>query len=231
MAAKDIFLKNYMPTNIRTTLHKLMQETLADELKHHDWTYKAIRPLAVPPHWKVGQRIVGDCSKGVQYLCRWAGGPDPMGNNFGLWGNSTTLCSHLQHLASPGELEVGDIVTFGSWGNDHAAMVIEKGHDPLLWSFGHQGAPDTYRLSQDRRPHQLLRYPVPKYVPTPQDKLRAKTGYFAWVAWKLGEGDWTGFNPATPNVRPHVPKLISPVWWRRYAAFLLNRKKGNQATK
>lgn len=215
-------------TDLRAKLHSLMQETLADEAARHDWTYHAVRPCVVPASWHAGLRVSGDCSKGVQFLCKWAGAAlDPMGMHYGDWGNSETLCVHLQHLGSARDLLVGDIVTFGVRGSEHATMVMERGDNPLLWSFGHQGAPNTYRLSQDGRVHQFLRNPVPVYVPTAADKLRAKTGYFSWVAWKLGEGDWHTYTPANPHVRPNVPKVISPVWWKRYAQFLANRHNGD----
>ncbi len=218
------------PSGVRLKLQKLMAATLADEQAHHDWTYHAVRPLPVPPSWKPGQHVTGDCSKGVQMLAKWAAAPDPMGNNFGVYGNSQTICLHLQHLAQPSELAVGDIVTFGPNGRDHAAMVLKAGADPLLWSFGHQGAPNSYRLSADTRVHQLLRLPAPAYVPTAEDKLRAETGYWAWVQWRLGEGDWFHYAPATATVRPNVPKLIPPAWWVAYLQFLANRKKGNPPT-
>lgn len=217
-----------MATDYRQKLFNLMVSTIAD--REH-WSYHAIRPLPVPPSWQKGQYVVADCSKGVQYLCRWAGAPDPMGNHFGPYGNSTTICLHLAHLTSPGELMVGDIVTIGVSGNEHAAMVMKAGSDPTLWSFGHQGAPNSYVLSADRRsPKQYLRLPVPLYQPTPEDKLRAQTGWFAWAAWKLGEGDWKDHGKANRKVRPDVPKLIPPEWWKRYAKFLLDRKKGNDST-
>lgn len=213
----------------RGRLVALMKATLDDQAKNHDWTYRAVRPMPVPAKWSAGLRVTGDCSKGVQYLCHWAGAPDPMGNGFGPYGNSQTIWSHLQHADRPGELEPGDVVTFGAWGSEHAAMVLEPGDDPLLWSFGHQGAPNTYRLSLDRREHQLLRLPI-KYVPTPQDRLRARTGWFAWVAWRLGEGDWRHHKPSAKNVRPNVPRLIPARWWVRYAQFLAARKRGDKAT-
>lgn len=206
-----------------------MAQTVEDEQAAHTWTYAMVRPLETVQHYVRRMRVKSDCSKGVQFLCRWAGAPDPMKNNYGPYGNSQTLCIKLQHLANPSELEIGDIVTFGSYGQDHAAMVYERGVDPLLWSDGHQGAPNFYRLSADRRPHQLLRNPLPKHVPTEADKLRAKTGWFSWVAWKLGEGDWADYKPADPKVRPNVPKVISPAWWARYAEFLRNRNKANKA--
>lgn len=217
-------------TDYRHELHKYMVATLADEHRNHNWLYRAVRPMYVPSHWSLGTLVRGDCSKGVQYLCRWAGCSDPMKSNYGPYGNSSTLCHNLQHLDHASELLVGDIVTFGVAGSHHAAMVMEAGNDPLLWSFGHQGAPNTYRLSQDRRPRQFLRNPLPHYVPTPQDRLKHKTGYFAWVAWKLGEGDWYGYGSANPKLRPNVPKLIPPAWWRRYAMFILNRNKGDAPT-
>lgn len=214
----------------RAKLKTLMQETLADEAKNHDWTYHAVRPMYVPPSWHVGERIVGDCSKGVQYLCRWAGCADPMGENYGPYGNSYTLWLHLQHLEKATDLQVGDIVTFGINGDEHAAMVIEAGADPLLWSFGHQGAPNAYRLSMDHRPHQFLRNPLPKYIPTPQEKLKGKSGWFAWMAWYEGEGDWKPYGEQNKTVRPKVPATISSEWWTRRAAFLAAREHGNAAT-
>lgn len=218
-------------TDVRRALKQLMQETLGDEYKNHTWTYRAIRPLAIPPSWAKGLRVVGDCSKGVQYLCKWAGMlNDPMGMNWGVYGNSTNLCLHLQHLDHRYELRVGDIVTFGAGGDKHAAMVYEPGSDPLVWSFGHQGAPNTYRLSQDHRQQQYLRIPTTDLIVLPEDKLRAKQGYFSWVAWKLGEGHWAPYGKANPKVRPHVPKVISPVWQWRYSLFLANRNRGNKAT-
>jgi hypothetical protein len=214
------------PPDIRAKLAQLMEATLADEAAHKDWTYRAVRPMPVPATWKPGQAVRGDCSKGVQYLCHWAGGPDPMGEGYGPYGNSQTLWLRLQHLDRPAELKVGDVVTFGYGGADHAAMVLEAGGDPLVWSFGHEGAPNAYRLSLDFRPKQYLRYPVPTYEPTAQDRLRAQTSWFAWVAWRLGEGDWRHYQPADPSVRPNVSRPIPLAWWVRYARFLANRRRG-----
>ena len=224
-------------TAVRAELGKLMHATLADEAAHHDWTYHAVRPTSNPPRvWKPGMKIVGDCSKGVQFLCHWAPGcPDPMGNNWDVWGNSSTIYFHLHHLDHPSQLQVGDPVTFGRYGRDHAAMVMEKGNDPLLWSFGHPGAPNAYRLSWDRREHQLLSLMSddPKPKPTPADKLRAQTGFYAWVSWRLGEGPWLHYDQMNPKVRPNVPKNIimsRPTWFPTLAQFLAARKHGNKPT-
>jgi hypothetical protein len=219
-----------MAVDYRSRLVQFMNATLKDEENYHTWTYLEIRPMRVPSSWVPGQHVIGDCSKGVQYLCRWAGQDDPMGSFYGPYGNSSTLWLHNQHLDHPSELLVGDFVTFGFDGDEHATMVLEAGADPLLWSFGHQGAPNTYRLSGDGRPSQYLRNPLPVYVPTPQDRLRAMTGWFAWVAWRLGEGDWKPYGRTSATVRPNVPRVIPVSWWKRYAQFLLNRKKGNPPT-
>lgn len=183
--------------------------------------------MPVPPDWNPGQKVYGDCSKGAQYQCRWVPGcPDPMGNNFGLYGNSQTIWLTLHHVDTVAELEPGDIVVFGNYGEDHAAMVLEAGPDPLLWSFGHQGAPNTYRLSADKRSKTFCKLPIVPPVPTPVEKLKAATGFYSWVAWKLGEGPWKTHGKANHAVRPHVPKLVPPAWWKAYTKFLLRRKNG-----
>jgi hypothetical protein len=212
-----------MAKNVRQELERLMRATIADRAH---WDYRAVRPLPVPPTWQPGQHVVGDCSKGVQYLCKWAGAPDPMGNDWDVWGNSTTLAAHLEHLLVPAVLRPGDVVTFGPSGTQHAAMVLEPGLDPLLWSFGHQGAPNTYRLSEDRREHQLLRLPVAYAAATPNE-LRAKTGYWSWLAWRLGEQAWQPYGPKNAKVRPNVPRMIPADWWAKWVLFLAARKKPN----
>lgn len=219
-----------MARDRRADLVKVMRATLADEAARHDWDYRAVRPMPVPRSWQPGQHVEGDCSKGVQYLARWAKAPDPMGNGWDDWGNSYTIWLHLRHLPSRTDLLPGDIVTFGASGQSHAAMVLEPGPDPLVWSFGHQGAPNSCRLSEDSRPQQYLRLPVPAYKPSPQDELRARKGWFAWMAWYEGEGDWRKYGPRKASVRPAVPRLIPPAWWARRAAFLLRRQKGNKPT-
>jgi len=220
-----------MATDYRAKLHTLMKQTLADEAAHHTWTYAAVRPLAMPHRpWSAGQRVRGDCSKGVQFLCWWAACPnDPMGLHYGPYGNSSTLAMRLRHLSHASELKVGDIVTFGPGGNEHAAMVMEAGNDPLLWSNGHQGAPNTYRLSYDKRVHQLLHNAVPVYLATPADRLRAKTGFWSWVQWREGEGAWRHYPPMAKSVRPNVPLVIPPHWWLRWRKLVRGRLAANQA--
>lgn len=220
-----------MSTDYRARLHTLMKQTVADEQAHHNWTYAPYRPEGMPRRpYQNGQKVRADCSKGVQFLCWWAGCPnDPMGLHYGPYGNSSTLAMHLHHLDRASALKVGDIVTFGPGGNEHAAMVMAAGSDPLLWSNGHQGAPNTYRLSYDRRQHQFLHNPVPVYLMTAADRLRAKTGFWSWVQWREGEGAWRHYPPLTKSVRPHVPLVIPPYWWARWRKIVANRNAANES--
>jgi hypothetical protein len=215
----------------RAKLLTLMEETLADEAADHSWTYAPIRPEAMPPRpYKRGQHVRADCSKGVQFLCWWARCPnDPMGMHYGPYGNSSTLTLHCHHLDHPHELKIGDLVTFGYLGGDHAAMVKEPGEDPLLWSNGHMGAPNEYRLHYDRRVHQLLHNPIPTYIETPADRLRDKTGFWSWVQWMEGTGSWRHYPPRAKPVRPNVPRVIPPLWWHHWRKIYALRLAANQA--
>jgi GH24 family phage-related lysozyme (muramidase) len=53
--------------------------------------------------------------------------------------------------------------------------------------------------------------------------LRAKTGYYAWLAWYLHEGAWKSYVVHATVVRPHVPKNVPSSWWRRERAFVAGR--------
>jgi hypothetical protein len=212
-------------TDVRAELEQVMRGTLADAA---NWGYFAVRPEGVPTParmWKKGTKVRADCSTGVRDVCWFCPpAPDPFFNGWGHYGNSQTLWLRLHHLDHASELEVGDIVVFGRDGRDHATMVLEPGPDPLLWSFGHPGAPNTYRLSWDHRPATFLKLPVVEPPPTPQDKLRAMTGFYSWVAWRLGEGPWKKYGTTNATVRPNVPRRIPAGWWTRYAQFLASRK-------
>jgi hypothetical protein len=230
-----------MTVDVRAQMQRVMRSTLEDEAEHGTWGYHAVRPCYMPTParvWQPRTKVKGDCSKGCQFISYWSPpAPDPMGQGWGPFGNSQTLWLRCQHLDSPWQLKVGDFVTFGRDGHDHAACVLEAGVDPLMWGFGHQGAPNTTRLSWDRRAKQYLRNPLPDYVPTPEDRLRARTGWFAWMAWygtsdsrPFGEGDWRHHKARDPRVRPNVPRVIPAGWWVRRARFLLRRNQANHAT-
>lgn len=50
-------------------------------------------------------------------------------------------------------------------------------------------------------------------------------GYWQWLAWLLGEGDWAGKGPKDPKTRPNVPKKIPKEWWARAEKFIAARRK------
>lgn len=58
----------------------------------------------------------------------------------------------------------------------------------------------------------------------PEPVLKQRLGYWAWLAWTLGEGDWSGYTARALVVRPNVPKVIPPAWWVRRIKFLSSRK-------
>lgn len=221
-------------TIIRESIAALAKELIADEQTYHNSTYAAVRPITVPKIYKPrGMKYKMDCSKFCQFVHRAAGVPagyDPMHNNYSGAGNSYTLWRENQHVDTASELLLGDFITFGRDGGEHAAVVIERGTDPLLASDGHQGAPNAYRLSADRREHQFIRAPLPKYVPTPQDKLRARTTWFAWMNWYDGTGEWKPFGKQNKSVRPNVPKRIPVSWWVRRTKFKFKANKPNKPT-
>jgi hypothetical protein len=125
----------------------------------YGWNYREERPLPLPPRLAYG--VDADCSFAVKVLCRWAGVPDPTGGGYDGYGNSTSIFRCLPHVPLA-RARTGDVVVFGPDGAWHAAMVLEPGSDPLLWSHGHQGAPNLYPLSADpRRPVVACRIAAP----------------------------------------------------------------------
>lgn len=216
---------------VRSRLTSLMESTVDDEFHHSNWRYHAVRPQAILPAYIARGYVESDCSDGCRNLCRWAGlGDDPAGVDYAPFGNSSSIYFHLHH-APLSQVEPGDMFTFGySTGEHHVSMAFNADPDPLVWNMGTQGQPVFRRLSQEAAAHHgmtvtLCKLPVPDPPPTPQDKLRAHTDFYSWVAWKLGEGPWKHYGKAAKAVRPNVPWVISPSWWKRYATFLLNRKK------
>lgn len=148
--------RTHTAPSIRSVLHGLMAETAGNR---YGWNYREVRPLSIPP--RLAHGVNADCSFGCKILCSWAGAPDPTGGHFDGWGNSTSMFMHCQHIPLA-EAKVGDFIVFGPNGSEHATMIFQPdAHNPVLWSHGHQGAPDLYHLADDHRPWTVLRNPVP----------------------------------------------------------------------
>lgn len=211
-----------------------MAATAADEQAHHDWTYEAVRPMAVPGSWKPRQRVRGDCSKGVQFTCKWTpGAPDPMRNGWSVYGNSSTIWMESDHIELA-DAQPGDMPAFGLSGDHHICMLYKIVNGAwLVWNFGRQLQPAIVPLAYEIADHQGLPMTVcqlgPLPPPTEAEKLRAMTGFWAWLAWYLGEGQHTfkPYGPRNPKVRPQVPQVIPTEWWEHERRFVQNRKNGN----
>lgn len=74
--------------------------------------------------------------------------------------------------------------------------------------------------------------PAPRHAPRPARHpskspavLRAERGYWSWLAWYLGEGDWKHHARQAKAVRPHVPARVPAAWWRAERAFLHARSR------
>ena len=62
--------------------------------------------------------------------------------------------------------------------------------------------------------------PKPVAKPTAAAVLRARTGYWSWLSWRLGQQAWKPYGKTNPHVRPHVPAWVPANWWRQAAIHL-----------
>ena len=173
-------------TGWRKNVHIVLLATLGNP---YGWTYNEVRPLALPRRRltaaelatpavlkatlaKLVKAFRSDCSWGAKtafFLARCK--DDPTGENWNGWGNSSSAYLHLPKrpgldnaysptAAALAACEVGDIGVVGVNGSDHVFVILEKGENPLVWSDGHGGAPDSYHVLDDaRRPISIL---IPK---------------------------------------------------------------------
>lgn len=58
----------------------------------------------------------------------------------------------------------------------------------------------------------------------PARVLVTRKGYFAFAAWRLGEGDWKGYGRKNAAVRPSIPKRVPLKWFARLVKQLAARK-------
>lgn len=224
----------------RTRAIALMGRTVTDQAAHGNARYRAVRPQTILRSYN-GQQWEADCSDGCRDIACIVGvKDDPAGNGYATYGNSSSIWAHLHHI-SLSQAEPADICTFGYYGGEHHALMLwEKTglgeHDWDVWNMGAPGQPVRHRLVDEIAYHAGMtmtccRLNVVDPPPTPQDELRAHTGFYAWVAWRLGEGPWKPYGPTNATVRPNVPTVIPATWWRDLSRFLLNRKKPNRQVK
>lgn len=166
-------------TRKQKRLLRIMHATVGNPYR---WTYNFVRPLYLPKRRltdaefasaaslkaalaKLVTRYRSDCSFGGKTLF-WLAGyvDDPTGENWGPWGNTATTYQHLEKrpgldnayqpsAADLAKCKVGDIGLVGFNGSLHFWIVMEPGPNPLVWSDGFDGAPNSYRALDDpRRP-------------------------------------------------------------------------------
>ena len=214
-----------------------MVRTVNDQKAHGNWSYRAVRPQQIISTY-VGQHVDADCSDGVRDLARVVGvKDDPAGNDYAPYGNSSSIWVHLHHIDLK-DVQPGDIGTFGFYaGEKHAFMFWEKygtgDYDWYVWNMGAPGQPIKSTLVNEISFHRGMTLTcchlnAPPLPVSPEQELRNKTGFYAWVAWRLGEGPWKSYGKLNSAVRPNVPTLIPPTWWTRLGQFLLARKKPNK---
>lgn len=96
--------------------------------------------------------ISTNCTRSVTSAAYAAGIVDP--NGLGYKGDGFTG-SWLQHLRHIGRLDVqlGDLIVFGSGEGDHGVAVMEVHADPVVFSHGFEGGPQKLPLSVEARYH------------------------------------------------------------------------------
>lgn len=108
--------------------------------------------------------------------------------------------------AVPARLRVTAVTASGVY---LAGLATRRASEAVLWATGFYGAGIGYAL--------------PPKPPTVRDLLKAKTGFYAWLGWYLGEKPFGKFGRHNPQVRPHVPARVPSVWWRRERRFVAAR--------
>lgn len=115
-------------------------------------TFNLTRPAALE-RLRKGGVLLGDCSGIITCLFKWANLDDPNGLAYAHEGYTGTMLAHLPHYRNAAYAMVGALAVFGPGTGEHVAMVIERGHDPVLFSHGSRGVCGPIRLSVEARYH------------------------------------------------------------------------------
>jgi hypothetical protein len=108
---------------------------------------------------------------------------------------------------------------------DITQAIIKWARHPLAYK-GHRDAMNT-RCPGDEIYRYITGPAFAHEVRVSSDDLRARSDFYSWAAWYLGEEDWKVYGKQNPSVRPNVPSNIAlrrPTWFPRLAAMLAARK-------
>lgn len=112
-------------------------------------------------HYKPGTLpITTDCSGFVTLCYKWAGLPDPNGEDYKILGYTGTLLDHGRSI-DLSHVRPADPIVYGPATGWHTAVVIKDGNDPLTVSLGDEAGPEYVRVSQDGRQPQRYRSYLP----------------------------------------------------------------------
>ena len=139
--------------------------------QHAHFNYLEVRPMHLRNEWP----WIGDCSEFVTWLFWKLQLPDPNNNGYNGWGNTTTLYAHGVKI-SLAEVQPGDIALYSMdrpLVEQHTAVVVRGGADPLTVSMGQQGDPSYVHVSQDGRKAFYVRC-LPKATTPPQPAPQPK---------------------------------------------------------
>lgn len=131
--------------------------------------YLQSRPMTTLDNWKNKHLPFScDCSESTTGLYYAAGVPDPNGFGYNGSGNTATLLSNGKRITMTSALP-GDVVVFvrPSGETVHAAVMIEKTADPLLFSHGSSNGPLAIRFSTEAAYHKGHNGAVPAWVTFP----------------------------------------------------------------
>lgn len=132
----------------------------------YNFHYAQVRPFSVI----LKREMFLDCSAFVAWCYRQAGAPDPYHLGYAGIGNTEMLLAKGKAIPV-GKVRPGDVVVYSAdrpVSEQHAAIIVAKGDDPLTISMGQEGDPSFVYVSHDGRKPTYLRFDTSlKWKPTP----------------------------------------------------------------
>jgi len=159
-------MRNILRKNVANDIGLWALWATRNKKGRYNFHYQQVRPFSVA--LKVEMFL--DCSAFVAWCYRQAGAPDPYGLGYAGIGNTESLLAKGQRVPVT-KIRPGDVVVYSAdrpVSEQHAAVIVAKGTDPLTVSMGQEGDPSLVRVSQDGRKPTYLRFDTSlRWKPTP----------------------------------------------------------------